>query len=258
MFISLRVGEMQKLSKMSACTNNKSYKFPPNAVKDHRYGKLEIYRRIGGSNIGIDPKKNGVYEVAVPVDDSKFDKGMRFRVDVGTENRAPAKLEPPPVESNPKVLEAKDYLEQHQLELRLSEAMQAVLRERPEDPGVFIAKMLMSNVGMLKEVAKPKLAAPEAPLKFNRLPSAANNMMMKPKPLMSADKMQAASPATASPAKSEKPAWRLPSMANNMLMLPCKKEKEKETVRNGVMIRQAAMVGPVFYSLAPTCILKTP
>merc|ERR1712060_162021 len=41
---------------------------------------------------------------------------------------------------------AKEYLRKHSLELQLSEAMQAVLRSRPDDPVQFLADTLLKNV----------------------------------------------------------------------------------------------------------------
>merc|ERR1719191_333198 len=66
-------------------------------------------------------------------------------------------------ELHPMVLAAKEYLEKHNLEMRLSEAMQAVLREKPEDPAAFVAERLAKSAGMVQKLPKVEEAASSQP-----------------------------------------------------------------------------------------------
>merc|ERR1719469_496556 len=50
------------------------------------------------------------------------------------------------------------YLELHHLEVRLADAMQAVLRERPSDPATFLANILKGNAAVAAKLPKPKAA----------------------------------------------------------------------------------------------------
>mmetsp|Transcript_59524 Transcript_59524/g.109546 ORF Transcript_59524/g.109546 Transcript_59524/m.109546 type:complete len:449 (-) Transcript_59524:31-1377(-) len=144
-YVSVRVGEVQKLSRISA---GRTFKFPASAVGDRKFGKVEIFNRIGGCSVGIIPADED-QEVAVPING---DSNVKFRVMLDyTEKPPAAKIEEAErikaKDVNPKVLAAKEYLEKHNLELRLSEAMQAVLREKPEDPAAFIFSTLCNSVG---------------------------------------------------------------------------------------------------------------
>merc|ERR1719203_653350 len=58
------------------------------------------------------------------------------------------------------------YLDKHHLEARLSDAMQAVLREQPDDPAAFLAEQLASNGGIVAKLPKPPKTpkSPAAPI----------------------------------------------------------------------------------------------
>merc|ERR1719316_1403036 len=83
---------------------------------------------------------------------------MKLRVKLGAnvqnhpEQRAVKAEQLRSTESNQKVIQAKHYLLEHNLEERLSEAMQAVLREKPEDPHEFIADLLKKSAGDYKKI----------------------------------------------------------------------------------------------------------
>lgn len=160
LYISVRIGEAQKLSKASASRN---FKFSKSSIGDRRYGKIELFKRVGGSTVIIDPGMlDGLQDVRVPFEEGKSD--MQFRISVSGEPQArPAEVEKEkntPKNISSKVQQAKDYLDKHSLELRLSEAMQTVLRERPDDPGAFIAQRLLANANMVTKIPKPEVSAP--------------------------------------------------------------------------------------------------
>ena len=165
-YMSVRIGEVQKLTKFSA---SRSFKFPKAAVGDRRHGKIEIFRRVGGCSVGIDSAAaNTIQEVSIPFEG--FEDGLKLRVDLPSEikEEEPAKS---PKSKNPKVAVAKDYLEKHNLELRLSDAMQAVLRERPDDPAEFLSVKLTQSRGQLTKLPKEDSMKPTPPEPESRLPS---------------------------------------------------------------------------------------
>jgi len=156
-FVSVRVGEAQKLSKLGA---EKTYKFPASICGTRRFGKVELFRRVGSTPVDIRPGDGIVQELAIPggVDDGK----LHFRVVLAALDGAtgPKKTEHIPVDApeqpekpaNSKVSEAKDYLMHHNLEMRLSEAMRTVLRDRPEDPAAYIGERLAESAGIVRNV----------------------------------------------------------------------------------------------------------
>ncbi|CAE7817106.1 ODA11 [Symbiodinium microadriaticum] len=208
LFLSLRVGEQQKFSKANC---SRTYKFPSSA--DRRYGKLELYRRVGVSSVSLDGESfQGAHEMAIQVEEKA--RQVKYRLCLGGSASLPsptneaAKAQPDPAKQTStketKVVQAREYLQQHQLEQRLSEAMQAVLRERPEDPAAFIAQKLQSKAGVLKKVEEPvsvPVTAPEPP-------------KLEPKAQPPAkQEHEAAAPAAAAPASTSAPAAPVPAPA---------------------------------------------
>jgi len=164
-YISVRVGEVQKLAKLSA---SRSYKFPAAAVSARKYGKVEIFRRIGTAIICVDPElAKGRNEVEV---DLGTGSKISFEAEVSEPGGQAARVaqQAKAAPSSPSAVsnKAAAYLEQHHLEVRLSDAMQAVLRERPEDPATFLANMLLKNANVVAKLPKaPRAeAAGKAPV----------------------------------------------------------------------------------------------
>jgi hypothetical protein len=160
LYVSLRVGEAQKFMKANC---DRSYKFPPSTLGDRKYAKLEMFKRVGVCAIPVDTEKmQGTHEAAVVVDERLVDvpeKEVAYRVNVtGLSGSLDSPSKPAASDKGAlldrRVASAKAYLDTHQLEQRLAEAMMAVLRDRPEDPGKFIAEKLTSGAGMLKKVAE--------------------------------------------------------------------------------------------------------
>lgn len=160
MYVAVRVGDVQKLSKVGA---SKSYKFPTTAAKGRRYGKIELFRRVGSSSISIDQENvANIQEVTIQDKENPFRFQVHLANGVDIEKRAEKKDD-----GNPKVAAAKAYLDKHHLELRLAEAMQSVLRERPDDPAAYVAAKLQSNAGMVQ--ISPK-ASPSPKVEVVMLP----------------------------------------------------------------------------------------
>lgn len=194
-FVAIRIGDTQKLSRL---TSTRGYKFQEAAVGDRKFGKVEVFRRVGSTSIGIRNSSGtaATQEVSVDTNDAK---PMNFRVQLGAKpeaqerrRQAAEKLSASP--DNPKVQEAKLYLLEHNLEERLSEAMQAVLRDKPEDPAEFIAALLKKSSRDYKtlnggrpvtspaQVSAAKLGVPG--VEFNKLPSV-GPMMRSPRAVAS-------------------------------------------------------------------------
>lgn len=141
-FVSVRIGDAQKLSRLSS---SRTYHFPQ--AGDRRYGKIEVFRRIGACGVDVDPANNGLRQVHIGCGDSG---ALRLNVAVQAEpgvkckgEQVVAKEEEKP--SGGKVKAAKDYLNKHGIEFILSEAMQAMLRIRPDDPAKFLAEKLLGS-----------------------------------------------------------------------------------------------------------------
>mmetsp|Transcript_98976 Transcript_98976/g.171514 ORF Transcript_98976/g.171514 Transcript_98976/m.171514 type:complete len:454 (-) Transcript_98976:112-1473(-) len=147
-YVAVRVGEVQKLSKMAG---SRAYKFTKNAIGERRFGKVDVFKRIGSASIGIKPDTDGEQEIKISCGPDTA--AMPFRVKVGSTDGDGDKAAAKNV--SPKVHEAKQYLLEHNLEMRLSEAMQAVLREKPKDPAGFISDMLLKNENQLTRVGPP-------------------------------------------------------------------------------------------------------
>lgn len=154
MYVAVRVGEVQKLSKVSA---SRAYKFTKSAIGERRFGKVDLFKRVGSASIGIKPDTDATQEIRINVDADSW--GFRVLVG-GTEAEVDKSAQK---NISPKVNEAKAYLLEHNLEMRLSEAMQAVLREKPSDPAAFIAESLAKNAGQLTRPAPPSQAPAPAP-----------------------------------------------------------------------------------------------
>jgi len=151
-FVSVRIGDTQRFSRLQS---SRVFKFPK--AGDRRYGKIEVFRRIGVCGVDVDPGNTDLRELTI---DGFGTLGLK--VEAAGEER-PGKLaeESSEVkkESSGKVKAAKEYLGKHGLEVRLAEAMQAVLRERPADPAEFMAAKLLENASRAGGV---KLPAPQA------------------------------------------------------------------------------------------------
>lgn len=142
-FVSVRVGDAQKLSRLSAA---RVFRFPQ--AGDRRFGKIEVFRRIGACSVDVDPAREGLREVTVNCGDAGFGSlGLRLAVGGEAVKQKKAEEAAHSKKAGTKEKAAKDYLAQHGLEIQLSEAMQALLRERPDNPTEYLASKLLSRAG---------------------------------------------------------------------------------------------------------------
>jgi len=143
-FVSVRVGDTQKLSRLA---QSRVYRFPQ--ATERHYGKIEVFRRIGACNVDVDPAVEGLREVSIDCKDAGFGSlGLKIAVDAEAAAKErpveeAAAAEAHKKDKGTKVKVAKEYLNKHGLEARLSQAMQAVLREKPENPVEFLAARLL-------------------------------------------------------------------------------------------------------------------
>jgi len=144
-YASVRIGEVQKLSKLSP---GRVFRFPQ-VADARRFGKIEVFQRIGQVNVDVDIANEGMRDVVIGIKDhDKGKKDMRLKVDVVASQGK--KSEVPEKQGATKVKAAKDYLNKHGLEVKLSEAMQAILREKPDDPTGFLAARLLGETGSVR------------------------------------------------------------------------------------------------------------
>mmetsp|Transcript_30151 Transcript_30151/g.64185 ORF Transcript_30151/g.64185 Transcript_30151/m.64185 type:complete len:377 (-) Transcript_30151:74-1204(-) len=164
-YVAVRIGEVQKISKITA---SKTYKFPasvldtPNKLGNNVFGKVEVFRRVGSGNVAVADGQNEV-TVHCGAETLRFDVGVALD-SAAQEKKGAAPAEQPP---SAKFAQAKAYLAQHQMEARLAEAMEAVLRQRPADPAAFVAERLVSNPKGIKalpvKASEPPPLAPPGP-----------------------------------------------------------------------------------------------
>lgn len=156
LYVSVRLGEAQKISKL---TNGRLYRFDKAALTKANHGKIEIFQRIGGCHIGIDPVANPLQNVKVPLPSLKQ---VDFNVALAA-TESPVKKQAVADKAdarNKKLSDVKDYVERHNLEQKLSDAMKDVMRARPDDPLAFIADRLTKpTMGVVTKV--PQRAAPQ-------------------------------------------------------------------------------------------------
>lgn len=161
LYLAVRIGESQKFTRVSSGTRKLT--FPEKAFAGKSFGKLEVFRHIGGCTFGTDAEMRNSFQDLSMTSGSGLDD-LRFRIRLGNPQEAGTRqteLE----KSERGRSEAQEYLEKHQLQLRLADMMQTLLRERPSDPVAFINAKLQENEHIVKQSAKldASQAAPPVP-----------------------------------------------------------------------------------------------
>merc|ERR1712039_905010 len=108
---------------------------------------------------------------------SDADMDMNFRLELvqracPKQKRSEAAAQLAKTETDPHAFHSKRYLLEHNLESRLAEAMQALLRAKPENPAFFLAEHLEKTAG---EYAK----LPEAEVHIAGAPTAAEAQTLR-------------------------------------------------------------------------------
>eukprot|EP00929_Paragymnodinium_shiwhaense_P026263 TRINITY_DN15654_c1_g1_i1.p1 TRINITY_DN15654_c1_g1~~TRINITY_DN15654_c1_g1_i1.p1 ORF type:complete len:600 (+),score=141.35 TRINITY_DN15654_c1_g1_i1:103-1902(+) len=167
-FISFRLGDIQKISRLATGRN---FRFPAGAVDlddAKRYARIEVFQRIGSCSVDVNPLNRGQRELDVSCAEAGFGT-LRLKVGVGQtrtlgdSDTGPAKPHKALAnEVQSKKEGARNYLNKHGIEAQLSQAMQSLLREKPENPAEYLASKLCSssNVTKLQPLANaPQLGA---------------------------------------------------------------------------------------------------
>jgi len=154
-YVAVRIGESQKLRKLSAEYN---FKFNKDVCGTRRFGKVDIFKKVGTASIAI------IAETGEPVQEFEIDPsdnpGAKYKMrativgDAMTDKTTAKEL-------SGSVLEAKDYLAEHNLEMVLKDAMQAVLRDKPANPREYISQKLKESEGMYRTGQGRAQTAPE-------------------------------------------------------------------------------------------------
>jgi len=162
-YVSVRLGETQKLSKL---TGLRTLRFP--GSKDWRLGKIEVFKRVGACSIDVNPAANTDREVRIACDSNVGELGLRVHLETdamqqgavaATKQEAQTQSE---ASKGAKMQAYKEYLGKHGLEVMLSEAMSAVLRQRPDQPVDFLVEHL-KHCRSFPVVEKPVLPVVEKP-----------------------------------------------------------------------------------------------
>jgi hypothetical protein len=149
-YFALRIADTQKLGRMST---ERLYRFPQSAVGFHQYGKVEVLKKIAGYTIGVNPDKDTCQDLKINFEGNTWKFFVNLKPPAG---KAVGNPEPKSKkDERPRVLAAKKYLEDHNLEMRLKDAMQEVIKVMPADPAAFIGKHLRENAKYVTESFVP-------------------------------------------------------------------------------------------------------
>lgn len=149
LYVAVRIGDVQKFTRMSG--GGRKFVFPEKCLSSRSYGKLEVFRHVGSCTFGTAASlMNSGQELSMSSGRDMND--FTFRVTSGsplTESVAALEAEVAAAGRS----EAQEYLDKNQLEVRLADVMQSLLRERPADPVAFISEHLQRNQHSIKQSA---------------------------------------------------------------------------------------------------------
>jgi len=162
-FVSLRMGDTQKQSRLVASRN---FKFEPVAWDNKGpFARIEVFKRIGTSTVSFDDGCSGeVQDVDVNCLDQDM-QHLRLRLAVQNSGAGPALKEfQPSVKQKAKnrMDFAKQYLDKHNLEESIALAMREVIRQKPDDPHQFLADQLLAMRGNIPNPAPAERMMPPA------------------------------------------------------------------------------------------------
>eukprot|EP00930_Biecheleria_cincta_P086293 TRINITY_DN755_c0_g3_i1.p1 TRINITY_DN755_c0_g3~~TRINITY_DN755_c0_g3_i1.p1 ORF type:complete len:984 (+),score=232.98 TRINITY_DN755_c0_g3_i1:38-2989(+) len=142
-FVSMRIGDVQKQSRLAA---SRTYRFPDPGDNRNGFGRIEVFQRVGHMTVSFDSKTGKAQDVEVPCNFPGLDKlqlklavtggGSMLREEIPVANKAKVKS---------KLDEAQKYLAKHKLEELLAEAMREVIHQKPDDPHSFLRNHIMKH-----------------------------------------------------------------------------------------------------------------
>lgn len=180
-YLSVRVGGVQRLARLSALAASPGggggfFRFPvpergAGETGRRQGAKFEVFRRLGAANSAdLEPSAPSDAPRNVTVNCAAAGFG-KLRIRLVVKNDAPAATanatdaHEPRKRFKGKEKNAREYLAKHDLETQLSEVMQAVLRERPDNPAQFLATKLLGHGphGGVKAATAPAPLSPAPP-----------------------------------------------------------------------------------------------
>lgn len=133
--VGVRVGDILKQGRYEP---GRSFNFP--AIQRCRNAKIDVYRHIGSCIVGVDPEAKSTQEVKVSTVGDAAVKDFRLKVHVRQATTGVIREKSKQVRS-----QAKEYLAKHCIEEKLSEAVKALLRVRPENPEEFLCAQIRAQ-----------------------------------------------------------------------------------------------------------------
>lgn len=140
-FVSMRIGEVQKQSRFA---DSRTYRFPAPAKGQGNFGRIEVFKRIGHLTVKFDDMDGSAKDVTVPVDVPGL-KNLALSLSVkggGTETLPQLKAN-----STKRAKQRKDaaqrYLDDHNLEDTLADAMKELIHTKPRDPHAFLSNLIL-------------------------------------------------------------------------------------------------------------------
>jgi len=169
-YVSVRIGNVQKLSRMSL--ERRVYDFPETG-EANKSGRVEIFRRVAACSIDLDSQAGSRivrWDATSTVDPFFENVNIEVLLDEDTSTKD-TKDEVTPVSNAPQGKRvarrqmATDYLGKHCLESQLASMMKAVLQEMPANPTEFLAARFLEQCEPTVDgrMRLGPVAAPSAP-----------------------------------------------------------------------------------------------
>lgn len=154
-FVAVKVGDELKQARFKP---DRSYRFGTvDGSKKPKSGRIDLFKQIGSCKIDA---CTGTQEVKLTSTD-KADSGVKLRVNIQNDEKVTS---PKGQVREDLTRSAKEYLKGHQVEEMLSEAVKAILKDRPADPRAFIVQYLNQGSESPTILEPPKPPAPEPPV----------------------------------------------------------------------------------------------
>lgn len=164
-FVAVKLGDVLKQGRYKP---DRPYRFPPDngpAPQKPRIGRIDLFKQIGSCRIEASAGEHEVWvESSDPSDKGQMMK-LKLRVAVGKQGEPVVKS----TEVKEKAEQARDarvYLKDSNIEEMLSDAVKAVLRERPDNARQFVVDHLLakgSDMNLTSASVKP-VQPPQPPL----------------------------------------------------------------------------------------------
>jgi hypothetical protein len=159
-FVSVRIGDVQKQSRLST---SRAYHFPAAGDGRGRFGRIEVFKRVGDLTVDLSKHNGCEQSVEVPCNIpgmTSLSMGLAVKgepLDAIKE----AKAQPGSARGKIKWDAAQKYIAEYSLEDVLADAMREVIRHKPEDPFTFLSEQILAKKATV--VVKPAVV-PMIPL----------------------------------------------------------------------------------------------